>query len=66
MWQHWASSWYYKTKRWQICIDSWYRLARRKDYAEVVTDEEALNAIISTGHIKLLEKKKFEPLKEII
>jgi hypothetical protein len=36
-----------------------------RDYAEVVTDEEALNAIISTGHTKLLEKKKFKPLKKL-
>lgn len=36
-----------------------------RDYAEIVTDEEALDAIISTGHVELLEKKKFEPLKKL-
>jgi hypothetical protein len=36
-----------------------------RDYAEIVTDEEALNEIISTGHIELLEKKKYEPLKKL-
>lgn len=36
-----------------------------RDYAEVLTDEEALNAIISIGHTELLEKKKFEPIKKL-
>ena len=34
-----------------------------RDYAEIVTDEEALNAIISTGHAELLEKKNLSHLR---
>ncbi|HAZ38146.1 MAG TPA: hypothetical protein DCY71_09940 [Clostridiaceae bacterium] len=36
-----------------------------RDYAEIATDAEALDAIVTTGHTELLEKKKFEPLKKL-
>lgn len=36
-----------------------------KDYAEIVSPEEALQAILKTGHAELLETKKFRDLKKL-
>jgi len=37
-----------------------------RDQAEVVSDREALDAILRTGHEELLEEKKYAPLKELM
>lgn len=36
-----------------------------RDSAEVVTDEEALQAILRSDHEELLDKAKFAPLKKL-
>lgn len=36
-----------------------------RNYAEVVTDKEALDAILKSGHEELLEEKKFARLKAL-
>lgn len=36
-----------------------------RDYAVVVTPEEALQEILKSGHTELLETKKFKELKEL-
>ena len=37
----------------------------QRDWAEVVSDERALQAILSTGNDHLLDDKRFKPLREL-